>query len=102
MESKILKLRILTVSLKLKFKCKMRIDSSEGPLTQEVSPNGGIFSIDEELHIYPKGNNVELSLMLISEKGSQYSGGSVKTTLEQLRHSQGSPLKLTISKCIDK
>lgn len=40
--------------------------------------------------------------MLISEKGSQYNGGTVKTTLDQLRHSQGSPLKLTISKCIDK
>jgi hypothetical protein len=40
--------------------------------------------------------------MLVSEKGSQYNGGIVKTTLEQLRYSQGSPLKLLISKCIDK
>lgn len=46
MESKILKLRILTVSLKLKFKCKIRIDSSEGALTQEVSANGHIYTIE--------------------------------------------------------
>lgn len=101
MESRILKLRILTAAVRLKFKCRARIECADAN-TQEALSNNGLFAFHEELHLFPKGSTVELALILISEKGSWYNGGSIKTTLDQLRHSGGLPLKLTITKCIDK
>jgi hypothetical protein len=101
MESKILNLRILTAAIRLKFKCRARIECSDAN-TQEAVSNNGVFTFQEELHIFPKGNTVELSLILISEKGSWYNGGCIKATLDQLRQSGGLPLKLMIAKCIDK
>ncbi len=96
-----MKLRILTATVTLKFKCRARIECADAN-TQEAPSNHGVFSFHEELHIFPKGNTVELSLILISDKGSWYNGGTIKTTLDQLRHSGGMPLKLIITKCIDK
>lgn len=101
MESRVLKLRILTAAVRLKFKCRARIECSEAN-TQEALSNNGLFAFHEELHFFPKGNTVELVLILISEKGSWYNGGSIQTTLDQLRHTGGLPLKLSITKCIDK
>lgn len=101
MESRILKLRILTAAVRLKFKCRARIECGDAN-TQEAHSNNGLFAFHEELHLFPKGSTVELELILISEKGSWYNGGSIKTNLDQLRHSEGLPLKLNIIKCIDK
>lgn len=102
MSSKILRLKVLTVSLKLKFKCRLKIQCAEGGATQEATTSNGLYDVDQELQLYPKKNEIELLLTLISEKGSSYNGGIVRTSIEQLRYSTGTAIKLSVSKCIDK
>lgn len=45
---------------------------------------------------------MELSIILFSEKGSQYNGGIVKMGWEELKEAKGTSVRLAISRCIDR
>jgi hypothetical protein len=51
MEAGILKILVYTVSLKLKFKCRVRVEWKNGLGTQEVAINDGLYRFDEELSL---------------------------------------------------
>jgi len=46
MDDAVLIVRIAEVSLKLKFKCKMKIEWKDGIATREANANNGIFKFD--------------------------------------------------------
>jgi hypothetical protein len=101
MEPALLKIRISTVSLHLKFRCRMRVEAKDAATT-EVSPTDGLFQIGQELTIRPRTPVEELNIALVTEKGAVYSGGVVRLGVAELKRGGGSALKLPIAKCIDR
>lgn len=97
-----LNVKVLSVSLKLKFKCRMKVEIKDGSSTREVTQENSIFNFGEILKINNKQETVELILTLMTDKGSHYNGGVVKINLAELENSYGTPIRLSISKCIDK
>ena len=50
----------------------------------------------------PSGNDCEINLSLLTDKGSQYSGGVLKLSIDEMRRQEGNIINLPLSKCIDK
>jgi len=76
-----LNVKVLSVGLKLKFKCKMKVETKDGASTIEATHENSIFNFGEILKIYNKQDIVELILILTTDKGSHYNGGVVKIIL---------------------
>jgi hypothetical protein len=51
MSTGVLKICVLAVSLKLKFKCRMRVEWKDGVSTQETAISDGLFKFDEVLSL---------------------------------------------------
>ena len=73
-----LNVKVLSVSLKLKFRCKMKVEIKDGASTREVAQENSVFSFEEILKVNNKQDIVELILTLLTDKGSHYNGGVVK------------------------
>ena len=95
-------LKIAAVNLKLKFRCKMRVDYKDKPLTGLIEPKNNQFLFEEEVSLSVSESSCDLNITLQTEKGAQYSGGILKLELEELRREQGNVLNMPLSKCIDK
>lgn len=71
----------MSIGLKLKFKCKMKVELRDGTSSGEVAQENSIFTFEQIIKIYNKHEIVELFITLLTEKGSQYNAGVVRINL---------------------
>ncbi len=97
-------LTLTSVKMKVKFPCKMAIEHSGHPLTKEVPPNEeGKFVFNQEIRLKEESDKMfaELSVSLVTDKGSRYVSGMIKLYHNELIRSEGERLVVTLSRCLD-
>jgi hypothetical protein len=90
--------------MKVKFPCKMAIEQSGRPLTNEVPSNEeGRFLFNQEVRLREESQKLftELSISLVTEKGARYISGVVKLYHSEIIRSESDRLVITLSKCLD-
>jgi len=74
-------LTILSLTIKIKFPCKIYLEYDGTPLTSEVapaSPNRFVYNQEVTLSNSTDKDYIEVLLQLVTDKGSKYVGGVLK------------------------
>lgn len=97
-------LSVLSLSLKVKFPCRLFLEHQGKPLTSEVTaptPNRFVFNQEVTLRNNSDKDFLEVVVQLVTEKGAKYVGGVLKLLESELIASEGERMLLPISKCLD-
>lgn len=103
-ESSEYQLSILSVKMKVKFPCRMKIEHEGSLITGEAPPSDDhryIFNQEVLLRDETQRDCFELTVSLLTDKGAKYIAGVIKLYKAELMRSEGERLVLSLSKCID-
>ena len=95
---------MLSLSLKIKFPCKVYLEHSGNAITTEVAtsaPNKFTFNQEVTLKNETEKDYIEVLVQLVTDKGAKYVGGVLKFVEKELIGSEGERVVIPLAKCLD-